>query len=194
MSIRDLLTRNRSYRRYDENHRLERSTLVDLVELTRFCPSAANRQPLRYLIACSPAETAQVFTHLRWAAALKDWSGPAEGERPAAYIIILGDTRISRSFDFDAGIAAQSMLLAAAEQGLGGCMIGSIDRKTLRNVLHIPDEYEIVLAISLGKPGETVVLENAKDPEDVTYWRDAAGVHHVPKRPLADLLVDSCGS
>jgi nitroreductase len=194
MPIRDLLARNRSYRRYDENHRLERSTLVDLVELTRFCPSAANRQPLRYLIACSPEETVEVFPHLYWAAALKDWPGPAEGERPAAYIIILGDTRISHNFDFDAGIAAQSMLLAAAEQGLGGCMIGSIDRKGLRAVLQIPDEYEIVLVVSLGKPGETVVLEDAKTSDDVTYWRDASGEHHVPKRPLAELLVEFRGS
>lgn len=190
MPLRDLLTRNRSYRRFDENQRIERSTLVDWIELTRLCPSAANRQPLRYLIACSTAETDTVFPHLRWAASLRDWPGPVEGERPAAYIIILGDTRISRSFDFDAGIAAQSMLLAAAEQGLGGCMIGSIDRKQLRGVLHIPEEYEIVLVVALGKPNETVMLEEAKNADDVTYWRDAAGVHHVPKRPLGELLVD----
>jgi nitroreductase len=190
MNIRDLLARNRSFRRYDEQYRLQRSMLVDLVGLSRLCASSANRQPLRYLIACAPEETAKVFPHLRWAAALLGWPGPAEGERPAAYIIILGDTRIARNFDFDAGIAAQSMLLAAAEQGLGGCMVGSIDRDGLRAALRIPREYEIVLAVALGKPCETVVLEDAKSPDEVAYWRDAAGVHHVPKRPLGELLVE----
>jgi nitroreductase len=190
MNIRDLLARNRSFRRYDENYRLERSTLVDLVALSRLCASAANRQPLRYMVACERDETARVFPHLRWAAALLDWPGPAEGERPAAYIVILGDTRIARNFDFDAGIVAQSMLLAAAEQGLGGCMVGSIDRNGLREALRIPREYEIVLVVALGRPSETVVLEDAESPERIAYWRDAAGVHHVPKRKLADFLVE----
>ena len=190
MNIRDLLAQNRSFRRFDENVRLERSTLVDLIGLTRLCPSSANRQPLRYLIANTPEETAAVFPHLRWAGALANWPGPAEGQRPAAYIIILGDTRIARNFGFDAGIVAQSMLLAASERGLGGCMVGSIDRKRLRPILRIPDQYEIVLAVALGKPAETVVLEDTKSPAEIDYWRDDAGAHHVPKRPLAELLVE----
>jgi nitroreductase len=190
MNVHDLLARNRSYRRYDEHYRLARSMLVDLVGLSRLCASSANRQPLRFLIACTSEETSKVFPHLRWAAALAGWPGPAEGERPAAYIIILGDIRISKSFEFDAGIVAQSMLLAATEQGLGGCMVGSIDRNGLRTALRIPREYEIVLAVALGKPSETVVLEEAKSADEIVYWRDAAGVHHVPKRPLAELLVE----
>ena len=190
MNIRDLLAQNRSFRRFDENVRLERSTLVDLIGLTRLCPSSANRQPLRYLIANTPEETAAVFPHLRWAGALANWPGPAEGQRPAAYIIILGDTRIARNFGFDAGIVAQSMLLAASERGLGGCMVGSIDRKRLRPILRIPDQYEIVLAVALGKPAETVVLEDTKSPAEIDYWRDDTGTHHVPKRPLAELLVE----
>jgi nitroreductase len=190
MTIRDLLARNRSYRRYDEKCRIERSALVGFVGLSRLCASGGNRQPLRFLIACEPEETARVFSCLRWAAALKDWGGPAEGERPAAYIIILRDTRIVGNYEFDAGIAAQSMLLAAVEQGLGGCMVGSIDRKGLCAALRIPRDYEIVLAVALGKPCETVVLEETQSPNEVAYWRDASGVHHVPKRPLAELLVE----
>ena len=190
VKIRDLLAQNRSFRRFEEHVRLERSMLVDLVGLTRLCASSANRQPLRFLIACTPEKTAAVFPHLRWAAALADWPGPAEGERPAAYILILHDTRVPGGVEFDAGIAAQSMLLGAAEQGLGGCMIGSIDRKRLRADLQIPNEYEIVLVVALGKPSERVVLEEAKSPDDMAYWRDTAGVHHVPKRPLTELLVE----
>jgi nitroreductase len=190
MNLHDLLARNRSFRRFEEHVRIPRQVLVELVELTRLCASGANRQPLRYMIACTPEETAQVFPRLRWAAALPGWKGPAEGERPAAYIVILGDTRIAGSFDFDAGIAAQSMLLSTTSRGLGGCMVGSIDRNGLRAELRIPNEYEIVLVVALGKPGEQVVLDDAKSPDEVVYWRDSAGVHHVPKRPLSELLVE----
>jgi nitroreductase len=189
MTLEELLTRNRSYRRFHEDQPLEEKTLVGLVELARRCPSAANRQPLKYLISWEPERNAAIFAHLRWAAALKDWPGPAEGERPTGYVVILGDTRISKNFYCDDGIVAQSMLLAAAEQGLGGCMVGSIDRDGLRGTLSIPDHYQILLAIALGKPAETVVLEMDQSPDQLPYWRDAEGVHHVPKRALTELLV-----
>jgi len=189
MKIAELLRKNRSYRRFHEHERLAGDTLVGLVELSRLCPSAANRQPLKYLLASAPEDTAAIFPHLRWAAAIKDWPGPAEGERPAAYIVILGDSRVATNLSVDPGIVAQSMLLGAVEQGYGGCMIGSIDRDGLRRALKIADHFAIALVVALGRPKETVVLEDGKDPDDVVYWRDAEGVHHVPKRPLAELVV-----
>jgi nitroreductase len=188
MSLRDLLRVNRSYRRFHQQP-IEQATLVELVELTRLCPSAANRQPLKYLLAWTAAQTAAVFPHLRWAAALPDWPGPAEGERPTAYIVILGDTRIWRRWDWDTGIMCQTMLLAATEQGLGGCMIGSIDQPGLRATLRLPEHLEILLVLALGKPKETVVLEDGP-PEPRPYWRDQDQVHHVPKRPLSELLIE----
>ena len=190
MSICELLRKNRSYRRFHEDQRLKRETLVDLVELTRLCPSAANRQPLKYIVACSAEENARIFPYLRWAGALTDWPGPAEGQRPAGYIVILGDTQITTHFNVDPGIAAQSILLAAVEQGLGGCMVGSIDRNGLRETLNIPDQFAITLVLALGRPAEAVVLEDGKGPDDIDYWRDPEDVHHVPKRPLAELLVE----
>jgi nitroreductase len=189
MTLEQLLTRNRSFRRFDEDRPLDEETLIRLVELARRCPSAANRQPLKYLIAWQPAQSAKIFPHLRWAAALTDWSGPAEGQRPAGYTVILGDTRIARNFHCDHGIVAQSMLLGAVEQGLGGCIIGSIDREGLRQSLDIPAHFEILLVLALGKPAETVVLELDQSPDPQPYWRDADDVHHVPKRAIKELLV-----
>ena len=189
MNFRQLLTANRSYRRFHQDRPLDEKTLVGLVELTRLCPASANRQPLRYMVSCSPEQNARIFPHLAWAGALRDWPGPAEGERPTGYIIILGDPKYKSFLSVDSGIAAQSMLLGAVEQGLGGCMIGSIDRDGLRRTLSVPDELEIVLVIALGHPAETVVLEDAKDPDDVVYWRDDNQVHHVPKRTMAELLL-----
>ena len=174
---------------------MDERTLVGLIALTRLCPSSANRQPLKYWPVTSAEKNARLFPYLRWAGALKDWPGPAEGERPTGYIVILGDTDIFSRFGVDPGIVAQSMLLAAVEQGLGGCMIGSIDREGLRREFGIPERFTIELVVALGCPKETVVLDEMA-PEDtgslgaIDYWRDDNGVHHVPKRPLHELLVD----
>ncbi len=189
MTIEELLSHNRSYRRFHQDQALDEATLVGLVKLTQLCPSAANRQPLKYMVSWETERNAAIFSHLRWAAALADWPGPAEGERPTGYVIILGDTQIAGDFFCDHGIVAQSMLLAAVEQGLGGCMVGSIDRQGLRRALRIADHLQILLVLALGRPKETVVLELDKTPDQVPYWRDADGVHHVPKRPLDELLV-----
>ncbi len=184
-----LLQKNRSYRRFDQDQPIDRATLVELVELTRRCPSAANRQPLKYAVVCSPESNRRLFPCLSWAGALTDWDGPAEGERPTGYIVILHDQTICKDPSFDPGIAAQSILLAAVERGLGGCMFGSIDRERLRDEFSIPNQDAIPLVVALGVPAETVKLETTLDPASIDYWRDAEGVHHVPKRPLSEILI-----
>jgi nitroreductase len=186
--LKDLIIKNRTYRRFYQDTKIERQTLRELVDLARLSASAANLQPLKYMLCCEPEKNALVFPHLSWAGYLKDWSGPAEGERPSAYIIILGDTEISRSFGCDHGIAAQSIILGATEKGLGGCMIGTVQRQELRKALDIPVHYEILLVLALGKPKEKVVIESVAQDGDVKYWRDAQGVHHVPKRSLDEII------
>lgn len=187
--IKDLVLKNRSYRRFDETARIARETLVELVELARFSASGANLQPLKYILVHTAEDAARVFPYLLWAGYLKDWDGPAEGERPAAYIIIVGDREVSASTGCDHGIAAQSMLLGAAEKGLGGCMVGAIKKKGLCEELALPERYDPVLVLALGKPAETVVLEDAGAEGNIRYWRDGHGVHHVPKRPLEELII-----
>jgi len=187
--IRELIISNRSCRRFDEGFAIERQTLMELVDLARLSASAANLQPLKYILSCEPEKNAGIFRHLAWAAYLKDWGGPAPGERPSAYIIILGDTAINNTFGCDHGIAAQSILLGAREKGLAGCMIGLIKREELRQTLAIPTRYEILLVLALGKPREQVVIDEVGPKGDIKYWRDSAGVHHVPKRSLQELII-----
>lgn len=187
--IRDLILKNRSYRRFHQEVAVRLETLRELVDLARLSASGANVQPLKYLLSCEPEKNALIFPHLAWAGYLRDWPGPSEGERPAAYIIILGDKEISKSFGCDYGIAAQSILLGAAEKGLGGCMIGSVQRKALSKSLDIPPRYEILLVIALGKPRETVVLEEVGTSGDIKYWRDRQDIHHVPKRSLDEIII-----
>ena len=187
--IRDLIIENRTRRRFYQDATIELETLRELVDLARLSASAANRQPLKYILSDDPQKNALIFSCLGWANALKDWPGPSEGERPSAYIIILGDTEISQAFGCNHGIAAQSILLGATEKGLGGCMHGSIERNELREALGIPLRYEILLVLSLGKPREKVVLETLEPGGDFNYWRDSDGVHHVPKRRLDDIII-----
>jgi nitroreductase len=188
--LRDLIISNRSCRRFHEDVPVERQTLEELVDLARLSASAGNLQPLKYVLSNEPEENARIFPHLAWAAYLKEWPGPEPGERPAAYIIILGDTQISKSFGCDHGIAAQSILLGAREKGLAGCMIGLIKRDELREALAISSGYEVLLVLALGKPREQVVIDELKPGGDIKYWRDRDAVHHVPKRPLRELLLD----
>lgn len=188
--LKDLVLKNRSYRRFQENVSIDIEVLKELIELARLSPSGANRQPLKYLLSCDPQSNAIIFPHLAWAGYLTEWSGPAEGERPSAYIVILADTDISANVGCDHGIAAQSILLGAVEKDLGGCMIGSIRKQELQAALRLPSRYDILLVIALGVPKETVVLETLDAKGDVKYWRDANDVHHVPKRTLHDLVVE----
>ena len=129
-----------------------------------------------------------IFPCLAWAGYLKDWNGPADGEKPTAYIVILHDTTIRKKISADHGIAVQSMLLGAVEHGLGGCIIGALNQEKLRQALKIPSQYEIHLVLALGKAKETVVIETMKN-NDIKYWRDKKDVHHVPKRKLDDIIL-----
>ena len=191
--LKDLILKNRSIRRFYQDAPVGMDMLRDLVELARLSPSGGNRQPLKFMLSCDPGRNAIIFEHLAWAAYLKDWPGPAEGERPSAYIVILGDTSIARSFDCDQGIAAQSIMLGAAELGLAGCILGSVQRHGLQKTLGIPEQYQILLVLALGRPKEKIVLEAVGPSGDIKYWRDRECVHHVPKRALKDIIVDFAG-
>lgn len=187
--MEELIRRTRSCRRFLEDQSVSLEILRKLVDLGRLAASAANLQPLKYLLSCERERNAKIFPTLRWAAYLKDWDGPDEGERPAAYVIVLGDTEISKTFGCDHGIASQNILLGATSLGLAACIIGSVDRPRLREALRIPDRFEILHVIALGRPGEKIRIENVGPDGDIRYWRDESGVHHVPKRTLGDIIV-----
>jgi len=188
MSIKDLVIKTRSYRRFDEEYKIEYKTLESLISLARLSASGANRQPLKYLIFNTSESCEKVFPTLSWAGYLKEWPGPDKGERPSAYIIILGDKNIADSFGIDHGIAAQNIMLGATEAGIGGCMISSIKRDVLMEEIGIPENFEILIVLALGKPVEKVVIDDVNQG-DIKYWRDDSKNHHVPKRSLNELII-----
>lgn len=185
--IKDLVMKNRSCRRFYEDTVIGLETLRELVDLARLSASGSNLQPLKYILSQSPQENASIFPliHLGY----KEWPRLKEGERPSAYIIILGDTQISQSFGCNHGIAAQSILLGATEKGLAGCMIGLVQRDRLRQTLDIPSRYQILLVLALGKAKERAVIESVGPSGDIRFWRDSEGIHHVPKRSLDEIII-----
>ena len=187
--IKDLITKNRSYRRFDNSRKVTLNELEKLIELARLSGSAANRQALRFYLVNTALENEKVFSCLKWAGYLTDWLGPVPAERPSAYIIIIKPTELTAYIGHDTGIACQSILLGAVELGLGGCMFGSVDRPSLQNLLNIPVNYAIELVIALGKPIEIIQIDQVSD-NDIKYWRDKHKNHHIPKRSLKELIIN----
>jgi len=188
--LKELVRKCRSYRRFYEDAAIGEETLRELVDLARLSASGANRQPLKYMLSADVEKNALICPLLGWAGYLRDWPGPVEGERPSAYVIVLHDKDVAPSVGCDHGIASQSILLGAVEKGLGGCIIASVRREELRAALAIPERYDIIHVITLGKPKEQVVMDEVGPDGDIKYWRDEAHVHHVPKRRLDDIIVD----
>lgn len=179
---------NRSYRRYFQEVNIPEEHLISMVDAARLSPSSRNIQPIKFYICNDREINSQIFPNLGWAGYLKDWDGPADGERPAGYIILLHDKDISAGYSCDHGIFAQSILLRAVELGYGGCMIATYKKEALTQLLNLPANLEIILVISLGKPKEVIVIDDVQNG-DIKYWRDSEQTHHVPKRKLDELII-----
>lgn len=188
--IKELVLKNRSYRRFYQEKSIERDTLKELVDLARLSPSGANKQTLRFILSNSEEVNDKISKCIFWAGYYKDWDGPEEGEKPSAYIVVVRDTTFGNGTVQDEGIAVQSILLGAVEKGFGGCIIANIDRKHLRESIVLDEKYEISLVVALGYPKEEVVVETIDKSGDVKYWRDERQVHHVPKRTLDELILN----
>ena len=188
----DLVKKNRSYRGYNENRKITKEELLELVDCARLCPSSVNAQPLKYYLAWEKEETRRIQAHTNWARALPQLELPHKGMYPTAFIIILQDTVIDGNlsrYQKDVGIVAQTMLLAAAEKGLGGCMIGNFGAGSLKTELNLPDDLAPLLVVAVGEPAEPVRLVEIGPGESTKYYRDEKDIHYVPKRRLEDVVV-----
>lgn len=186
--IKDLIIRNRSYRRFDQSVKIPTKQIYEWIELVRYAASGRNLQPLKYIVCNNEKTNESIFSTLGWAGYLKQWEGPAEGEKPVAYIVVLHDKIISEKYYCDDGIAMQNILLGAVSSGYGGCILGTFNKDKIRGLMDIPEKFEILWIIALGKPAETVIIEDMDD-NHFEYWRDEEDNHRVPKRELKELIV-----
>jgi nitroreductase len=159
--------------------------LLKCVEAAIFSPSGGNLQPLRYVIVNDAKLLKQVFSTLSWAVYLPDY-GPTEEEMPRAYIVLLLDKN-GRTPTHDASIASMSISMVAYDEGLGSCILASVDRKKLKKVLNVPESLDVALVVALGYPAENPVVEPVSDG-NIKYWLDKNGVLHVPKRAIKDIV------
>ncbi|MBM9537647.1 nitroreductase family protein [Desulfobulbus alkaliphilus] len=192
--IRELVRITRTVRRFQEQRTLDPALLRQWIDCARLGGSARNAQVLKYMLLTEARQRQALFPLLGWAGYLAEWPGPAPGERPSAYMVCLQDKGLACGADkevyCDLGIATQNFLLAAAEQGVFGCRIGAFSSQAVHRLLQLDDDYEVLLIIALGYPAEMVSLREVGPDGDIRYWRDQQGGHHVPKRPLAALLLD----
>ncbi len=186
--INQYIRQNRSYRRFEQSVRIEEEQLLDWINNARLSGSAANLQQIRYFYTVEPIMCEELFPMTAWAGYLPDWKGPEEGERPTGYIILTAPNMENRMLGIDVGIASQSILLSATEAGFGGCMIGAFNREAVTSIVPLAKAYVPWLIIALGKPKESVHLEDISIQESVKYYRDDHDVHHVPKLKLSEIV------
>jgi nitroreductase len=189
--ISGLVEKNRSYRKFHEEVEVSQETLKELVNLARLSGCGMNMQSLRYMLITVKADREKVYPYIKWAAFLKDWGGPKEGQRPSAFILLLKDTgKNSFVVQTDMGIACQSILLGAVEKGLGGCIIGALDKDKLKDAFSIREDLELQYVIAIGKPDQNVIIDEIELGQDTKYWEDEDGNHHVPKIRLEDIIIE----
>ena len=189
----DLVKQARSHRGFRQDRKVTRQELEHLVECARFTPAARNDQVLKYYLAEKPETVAAIQPLTRWAGALAELHLPRKGAEPVAYIVICLDGSLAENpapYKRDVGIVAQTMLLAAAEMGLNGCMIGSFAAGELREKLGLPETIKPQLLLALGEGTDRIVITDVGEDGSTTYYRDAEDIHYVPKRTLEQLILN----
>ena len=189
----DLVKQARSHRGFRQDRKVTRQELEHLVECARFTPAARNDQVLKYYLAEKPETVAAIQPLTKWAGALAELHLPRKGTEPVAYIVICLDGSLAENsapYQRDVGIVAQTMLLAAAEMGLNGCMIGSFAAGELREKLGLPEAIKPQLLLALGEGTDRIVMTDVGEDGSTTYYRDAEDIHYVPKRTLEQLILN----
>ena len=189
----DLVKQARSHRGFRQDRKVTRQELEHLVECARFTPAARNDQVLKYYLAEKPETVAAIQPLTKWAGALAELHLPRKGAEPVAYIVICLDGSLAENpapYQRDVGIVAQTMLLAAAEMGLNGCMIGSFAAGELREKLGLPETIRPQLLLALGEGTDRIVITDVGEDGSTTYYRDAEDTHYVPKRTLEQLILN----
>lgn len=188
MSIYQIIQKRRSIRRFKQKP-ITLATLKRLVDAARFAPSAANLQPWEFIIVNKKEVVGKLFGFTRWAGYFGKEGAPPEGEQPVAYITVLinlDKCKKPKYAQADVSAVIENMLLLATEMGIGSCWLGAIDRENIAMLLNVPKNVTVEYVVALGYPDEKSIAEDMKRSHK--YYKDKAGVMHVPKRQLKSIL------
>ena len=186
MSIYKTILARRTIRRFKQRA-IPKVVLRKLVNAARLAPSAANLQPLEFIVVKNKNITAKIFPHLKWAGYIALYATPSQPQRPVVFIIVLVNKAkaVLKYAAYDVGAAAQNIILSAWECGIGACWMQAIKRDKIKKILNIDKNYRLDSVISLGYREEKPVVEDFKS--SVKYWKDKKGILHVPKRSIKQI-------
>jgi len=187
--LKDLVNKNRSYRKFNSKRKINNGELLELIDLARITASSKNKQPLKYKIITEKKDLDFVFEQLSWAWYLKDWKGPLESERPTAYIVVFLDKDINDNAFIDVGIASQTILLGAVEKGLGGCIVRTINHYKMQEYFNFAENLDLIQVIALGEPAQEVETVAIEKSGSIEYFENEEKSHFVPKRSLSEIVI-----
>ena len=187
-NLMELLETRRTYRRFEQRE-IPEEVLDEILTAARFASSAANRQPLSYIVIREKDKVAEVFSHTRWAGALPPELGqPKENERPVLFIAVVENLDINADCDTDAGLAISNMTLAAWNRGVGSCIIGACNKEKLSGMFGLTERQKLHTVVAFGYPSHVSRIVDAEDPAQVKYYLDEKKDYCVPKRKLEDIV------
>jgi nitroreductase len=186
MDVYKTIISRRTIRKFKQKP-IPEKLLNRILESARLGASAGNLQPCEFIVVNELKAKEALFPALKWAFSIAPRGNPEKDERPVTYIITIVNTKISPSWGLvDASIAMENMILTAWSEGVASCWLGAIDKENIRQIFHIPQNYNIEFVLALGYPKEKSVVEDYKG--DVKYWKDTKGKYHIPKRALRDIV------
>lgn len=186
MELMELLRTRRTYRRF-ENTAVPKEVLDEILEAARLASSAANRQPLGYVVVQKPEQVEEVFSCTKWAGYLPPEDGqPKEKEHPVLFIGVVENLEINRDCDTDAGLAISNMTLAAWNRGVGSCIIGACNKKKLSELFGLKEDQKLHTVVAFGYPSHKSHIVDME--EDCRYYLDAQRDYVVPKRKLDEIV------
>ena len=187
-NLMELLKTRRTYRRFEQKA-VDQEIIDEILLAARYASSAANRQPLYYVVIKEAEKVAEVFRYTRWAGALPPEQGqPKENERPVLFIAVVENTNINKNCDTDAGLAISNMTLAAWNRGVGSCMIGACNKPKLSEMFGLNENQVLHTVVAFGYPSHVSRIVDAENPDEVKYYLDENRDYVVPKRKLEDVV------
>ena len=187
-NLMELLETRRTYRRFEQRE-ISRDIIDEILKAARLASSAANRQPLSYIVVKEPDKVAEVFSYTKWAGALPPEQGqPKENERPVLFVAVVKNLDINPDCDTDAGLAISNMTLAAWNRGVGSCMIGACNKPALSKLFKLTQQQELHTVVAFGYPSHASHIVDMEDPSQFKYYLDEKRDYCVPKRMLSDVV------
>lgn len=186
MELKQALWGRRSVRAYT-GEPVDRAVLDALIEAAVQAPSGMNRQPWAFGLITSPEALAALDDQAKaYLLSVITDDSPIAGYRDtlgredfhlfygASALVVIYTKPGGASASIDVCLAAQNLMLAAYEQGLGSCWIGFaqpyLNSAAARQAMGVPEGYEAVAPLIVGKPAQDFPAPGRQAPE-ILYTR-----------------------